>query len=514
MKILFLDHAFHNKTKSSTFFLGLIRDNFNQVDVEYVDPDSLFEIKALQSKRVHDLVILWQLDYLAPVFLSAGYRTVVVPMYDGSANMPFEHWIGMGQASFVNFSRTLHERVIAAGCRSFLVKYYLPPVKEEQLPAFEDLRGILWMRRPQDGLTPKLIQGMIGNQLSALHVHNAPDDEQPRSLDDPQYGASTFKITETRWSRNTNVYLDALANCNVFFAPRLAEGIGMAMLEAFSRGMLVIANDDAVHNEYVSNWVNGILFNKDNASHFVLPLDMARGIAFSGWCGAVSGYQEWLDTRQQLVEFVRGTPEPALAVGPISPAFVTALCDAYMLGGEAYRHFLREHVVDWENRNAIKKIATSLVTLLGIENQSPPIIDEDGLFFGSSPRSVGRKFGLKEYDAFSAHLANDTLGFSVKLSSFNDTNHNAYIVLDCNLIEETKDGWTVLIHVNRGICTRLSLPTLPGEFEIRIPMAGILESDFDVMLSLLNIGSENRAADLPKIKFSSIRIEEDGVIDQ
>lgn len=144
----------------------------------------------------------------------------------------------------------------------------------------------------------------------------------------------------------------------------------------------------------------------------------------------------------------------------------------------------------------------------------PPILDEDGLFFGTSPRSVGRKFGLKKFDAFSAHLANDTLGFSVKLNSFNDTNHDAYILLECNLLEESRDDWSMLVHVNRDICTRLSLPTLLGEFEIRIPLAGILGNDLDVMISFLNDGSENHAADFPKIKFASVRLAERGLIDQ
>lgn len=514
MKILFLDHAFHKKTKSSNFFLGLIKDNFDSVDVEYIDTESPSEIKALRSQRIHDLVILWQLDYLAPLFLAAGYRTVVVPMYDGSANMPYEHWIGMSGASFVSFSRTLHERVIAAGCRSLSVKYYLPPVKEAQLPTFKDLRGILWMRRPQDGLAPKLVQSMLGGQLLSLHIHNAPDDGEPRSLNDPQYGASAFQITESRWSRDTNAYLEALPKCNVFFAPRMSEGIGMAMLEAFSRGLLVIANDDAVHNEYVANWVNGILFNRDHVGSVCVPLDIARDMAFCGWRGAVSGYQEWLDTRRQIVEFIKDTPEPASVSGWISPAYATALWDAYVLGGESYRHFLREHVVVWDNREAMQKVASPLRTLIHFETQGRPVLDEDGLFFGTSSRSVGRKFGLKEFDAFTAHLASNTLGFSAMLSNFNDTNHDADIVLDCTLLEEPIDAWTLLAHVNRNVCTSLSLPMLPGEFEIRIPLGGVLGNGLDVMLSFLISGLKKHAADLPKIKFTSVRIEKGGLIDQ
>ena len=508
MKILFLDHAFHKKTESNHFFLDLIKSNFDSVDVEYIDPESPSEIKALRSHRIHDLVILWQLDYLAPLFLAAGYRTVVVPMYDASANVPYEHWIGMNGASFINFSRTLHERVIAAGGRSLPVKYYLPPVKEEQLPTFKEFRGILWMRRPLDGLTPKFVQSMLGEQLLSLHVHNAPDDGEPRSLNDPQYGASAFQITESRWSRDSNAYLNALSKANVFIAPRMSEGIGMAILEAFSRGLLVIANDDAVHNEYVANWVNGILFNRDNVGWTCIPLDVARDMAYCGWCGTVSGYQEWLDTRRQIIDFIKDTPEPTSVSRSISPAYATALCDAYVLDGESYRHFLREHVVDWNNRDAMQKVASPLRTLIQSETQGRPVLDEDGLFFGTSSRSVCSKFGFKAYDAFSAILANDTMGFSAKLGNINDEAHDTNIVLHCSLLEVTQDSWSVLVYVNRECRTRLSLPTLPVEFDIRIPLNGICGNDLDVMLTFLNFGLEDQIGYLPQLRFHSARLEE------
>lgn len=507
MKILFLDHVFHRKTKSSNFFMDLIKENFDWVDVEYVDTECPSDIKALRSKRIHDLVIIWQLDYLAPIFLAAGYRTVVVPMYDGSANMPYEHWIGMSRASFVNFSRTLHERVIAAGCRSLTVKYFLPPVEEGQLPTFENLRGILWMRRPQDGLTPKLVQRMLDGQLTSLHVHNAPDDGNPRKLSEPEYETSAFQITESHWVRDTNAYLAALPRCNVFVAPRMSEGIGMAMLEAFSRGLLVIANDDAVHNEYVSNWVNGILFNLHNVGPFHVSSDMARDMAVSGWYGALSGYLEWLESRRQIVEFIRDTPEPASVTVPVSPAYTTALWDAYLLGGDSYRHFLREHVVNWDSRDTLQRIASSVRSLINIETRNRPLLDEDGLFFGTSSRSIGNKHGFSAFDAFSALLAKQSAGFSIKIGEVDNLASDAAIVLKCCLLEMAQEGWKVLVHINRELCLRLPLNNLPEEFEIRIPVCGIRGSDLDVLLSFVNFELEDQTVDLPRIKFFCVKLE-------
>ncbi|MGW8420488.1 glycosyltransferase [Comamonas sp. HJ-2] len=507
MKILFLDHAFHKKTKSSNFFLDLIKNNFDRVDVEYVDPDQMAEIAALKKNRVHDLVILWQLDYLAPIFLAAGYRTIVVPMYDGSANMPYEHWIGMGGASFINFSRILHERVIGVGCRSLSVKYYLAPVKEDQLPKFDDLRAILWMRRPQDGITPGLIQRMVGNQLKSLHVHNAPDDGLPKAMSDYKYGISSVQMIETRWNSETNTYLDALKKCNVFFAPRMSEGIGMAMLEAFSRGLLVMAADNAVHNEYVSNWVNGILFNRDVTSNVVIPLDTAREIAFNGWCGAVSGYQEWLETHRQIVQFIKDTPENTSVSRSVSPTYIAALFDAYSIGGDAYLGFLREHVIDWGNRDAMMKIVAPIKKIIHTKEYELPVLDEDGLFFGTTTRSVSGKIGLADSNAFSAMLTGDSVTFSAKLNDFITDRADFRIVLDCELLEIKKEQWLIIAHLNQLVCARQSLPNRPGDFTIEIPLNGIRDGRVEIILTLIDIESQVRESTLPEIKFKSIRLK-------
>jgi glycosyltransferase involved in cell wall biosynthesis len=344
VKVLFVDHRFHGRTHSTDFLIRQLSRGFGRIDLEYIDVDKQRHISALAKPRDHDLVVIFQLDFLAPIFLAAGYHTVVVPMYDGSANMPYEHWIAMKEASFVCFSRTIHERVTAAGSRSLLVKYFVPPCDEDQLPTFECLRGILWMRRPQDGLTPKFVEKLLGAQLTSLHVHNAPDDGTVRLLDDPGLRAAAFPVGESRWNIEATQYLAALKKANVFFAPRVSEGIGMTMLEAFANGLLVIANDDAVHNEYVANWTNGILFNRNAPEAFDLPLKTAKELAYRGWMDAKAGFEEWLETQSRLLDFIRATPPPSIFSETGGADLSAALWNAYAEGLEPYTCFLRKYL--------------------------------------------------------------------------------------------------------------------------------------------------------------------------
>ena len=96
-RALFIGHAFHRKSGSSAFFLAMLRSRF-AVDTAFLDP-AAFAAADLPDEPC-DLVVLWQLDFLAPRYIAAGYRTVVVPMYDASASLPDRHFAIMRDALF------------------------------------------------------------------------------------------------------------------------------------------------------------------------------------------------------------------------------------------------------------------------------------------------------------------------------------------------------------------------------------------------------------------------------
>jgi hypothetical protein len=258
-RLLMIDHAFHRVTDSSRFFAELLATRFAVARL-YVLPDARLDLDWAVIAE-HDIVVLWQLDFLAPLFLARGHRTVVIPMYDGSSALPQVHWSAAGAARFVNFSRTLHERTRLLGLDTRLAKFFPEPVAADRLPGFDRLRAFLWQRRPEQGINLALLDRLFGAQLHSVHVHAVPDNPAlaRHFAPPPQLGAAAVTVSE--WFDDPADYRRLLDDCNVFICPRPAEGIGMAMLEAMARGMLVVANDRPVHNEYICNWVNGVLFN-------------------------------------------------------------------------------------------------------------------------------------------------------------------------------------------------------------------------------------------------------------
>jgi hypothetical protein len=306
-KILFVDHDFHKKTRSSDFFMDILKKRF-EVELFYLVADGHLDLGLLRAAENADAVVLWQMDFLAPVFLAQGKPTFVIPMYDGSNGMPELHWLAARGARFFNFSLALHERTRMLGAESLLLRYFPEPVDESDLPRFDDLKGFFWQRRPDHGIDYAYVDKLVGTELDALHVHKVADiagDFTPQVRDDVPY-----HYTSSDWFASKADYRKQLHKANVFVAPRCAEGIGMALLEAMARGMLVMAHDEPTNNEYVCSWVNGILFNKYlPASPVHIRSDAAR-LGRMAWQTVVDGRRQWLSSYDKILDWIETAPHP------------------------------------------------------------------------------------------------------------------------------------------------------------------------------------------------------------
>lgn len=301
-KLLLIDHAFHKKTRSADFFIDILKNNF-LVDVVYLEPNGSPDVNILNFCLSFDYIVLWQLDFLAPVFLSLGKRVIVIPMYDGSGGMSDLHWIFSKQARFLNFSFYLNEKIRMLGCKTKILRYFPEPVQESALPRFDKLRAFFWQRRPDHGIDYYLIDSLIGSDIDSFHLHDAPDVVGNFS---PVIGGDLrYSYTTSKWFENRVDYLNCIASANIYIAPRVAEGIGMAMLEAMAQGKLVIAHDSPTNNEYISSWCNGILFNKDVHRTAISFRAKAESMGRMAWKTVVEGRKKWVASYPEIIEWIK-----------------------------------------------------------------------------------------------------------------------------------------------------------------------------------------------------------------
>ena len=297
-RIAYIDHSFHKKTLSNAFLVDLLRHAGHEVELFWND---VWEGRAgFDFRRVKgfDIVLVFQVpcEIGLNYFRNLHPNVIFVPMLDNyvlaqgaAANHLYfcEPWHG---SKVISFSGALHGVFSALGIASFRARFYPEPLLQfspqpgqavapvspappdplvslEAAPgsaALTGLRGFAWIRR-EDQVSWPLIRTLIGEtRFESLHLHFAADPDTPPVTRPTPEEAASRNISLSDWFENKEDFWRVLERANVFFAPRLVEGIGMSFLEAMARGQCVVAPDRPTMNEYILHGVNGLLYDPLN----------------------------------------------------------------------------------------------------------------------------------------------------------------------------------------------------------------------------------------------------------
>ena len=234
MKLLFIDHECHKKTRSAGFFLSVLRKAFDVVEHYY---SQYYRTGAQKVAKDCDVAVIWEFPISRWRFFFPGKRNVFVPMYDNEWSSYWQWkriaWSGMGVISFCD-KVTEHAR--RCGVTNILDVRYFPDPDSLPKEKGDPKRVFLWER------------GEIGRAVA-------------EKLFPPSDGY-VFDVKGDNEFLEREAYLARVAKCGVVIAPRRKEGIGMSFLEAMAMGKCVVANDDATMNEYIKNGENGVLFSR------------------------------------------------------------------------------------------------------------------------------------------------------------------------------------------------------------------------------------------------------------
>lgn len=232
MRLLFIDHECHKKTRSTEFFLEILRRSFRIEELYY---SQHYRTGAESEMSGHDGAVIWEFPVSRKRFYFPGKVNVFVPMYDNEWASFWQWkriaWSGMGVISFCD-KVSVHAR--RCGVKNILdVRYFPDPAAFPQ--AQGDLKRVfLWERGEIDRATAE-------------------------RLFPPSQGY-VFDVKKADEFLDRDAYLERLSKCGIVIAPRRKEGIGMAFLEAMAMGKCVVANNDATMNEYIKDGETGALF--------------------------------------------------------------------------------------------------------------------------------------------------------------------------------------------------------------------------------------------------------------
>lgn len=296
MRILFVDHACHQKTKSADFFLDGLRTR-HEVHCHYYD--HIYRCKVPKDLiEWADVIVYW--EFLPSRFACgvSGKRCVFVPMYDNEWGSKWQ-WrrLAMLGMNVISFCRAVGDHARHCGVKNVLdVRYAFDPSKYEGMSG--DPRIALYWDR--GAFEIEKVKGMFApGTLDRLIVY---DKFVPRED-----------------------YLKMIREVGVYIAPRFKEGIGMSFLEPLAMGKCIIAHDEPTMNEYLQNGTNGILVDMRHSRQI-----SAAEISAARECVPAAAnelYAGWQKDERKILDFIDGLA----AVEPLHSPWMIKSCAAYLL---------------------------------------------------------------------------------------------------------------------------------------------------------------------------------------
>lgn len=318
MRIAFIDHSYHQTTRSNAFFRDLV-SGIGTVS-EFFDETWCGGTNNWRQdfdETDYDLIVLWQV-YEAFGTLSGKHRNVVfVPMFDAMLPGGVFRWKSeLKHARCVSFCRQLHFEILRRGGTSRYFKYFPDPANYEVISDFTEVRPFFWYRTNR--ITADLVLELCQNQkIGSFTIHNAPDPGQ-KALSITNFPGNIQNYKITSWFARREDYAETLRKHNVYFAPREVEGIGMAFLEAMAMGLCVVAPNMPTMSEYIANGTNGLLYALERR----YPLDFSRleEIGARARESIERGFADWQREAETLTEYLVAPKDRPPAAAPARPA--------------------------------------------------------------------------------------------------------------------------------------------------------------------------------------------------
>ncbi|MDR2744870.1 MAG: glycosyltransferase [Desulfovibrio sp.] len=312
-RIAYIDHAFHQKTLSSGFLANMLRQRGHTVDIFWDYSSEGGPGVNLRAFAEYDALVLFQQTGSRMYhFKKIHGNTTFIPMldsyFDGEryscSHFLWKNFIG---TKIICFSRVLHDICLVSGVASRHYKFFqLPPPKP--VAPKEGLHGFFWCRKPTE-LSWEHIRRLIGDtRFDSFHLHNVPDPGQPAPPLPSAEEITRHTITiSSEWFDNKMEFATILRKANIFFAPRLVEGIGQTTLEAMCLGQCVVAPNNGTMNEYILNGLNGLLFTPTNIHS--LDFGGAEKLGRNAWESAVEGHRRWRNAESDVVAYILEPPD-------------------------------------------------------------------------------------------------------------------------------------------------------------------------------------------------------------
>ncbi len=302
-RLAFIDHSFHQKTKSSDFFVELLQQRFEVMRIwdEGWQGGSSTTAETINAQRP-DAIVFWQAMIPDRELGKLRAPATWVPMFDQSQGLAFGSAaataVRMSGLKAIAFCQGIGKNLARQGVDVLGLQYF--PAPETAAPmSFQAPRVFLWQRAD---IGFDHLKTLFQNWSDCSFVVKIdPDPEFPPTIVTPEE-MKQFNVEVIHGFLEKDVYQALVGTCNVYVAPRTAEGIGLSFLEAMAKGMIVVAPDRPTMSEYVIHGETGFLFNAKRPTP--LPWPDLDAIGSRSLESVRQGHVRWKGDSQRVADFI------------------------------------------------------------------------------------------------------------------------------------------------------------------------------------------------------------------
>ncbi len=308
-KLLWIDHEFHKKTKSTLFLEQLLESEFEISKIYLKENNQKLSLKDFTRKDdlYFDVVLLFQLfpERQSMDLLISYKKGIFIPMIDGYPSFHDSFWSEYRDFEILSFCRYLNELIKNYGITDTEYIQYFPNPKE--IKNWGSLKEcFFWKRRGEINL--QTIEKVLGEKISIVQLNKSKD---PGVLD--FVGTSKqYKILEVPWFHDHALVDRKIQESKFYFAPREFEGIGQAFLNAMNLGRIVVAPDNPTMNEYIKDGETGFLYNLHNPQEISFENKSLLRIQENIKSYMNEGYKSWLNKTPGLKDWIASEKEDYL----------------------------------------------------------------------------------------------------------------------------------------------------------------------------------------------------------
>ena len=298
--MIYIGHDYHLKTKSTRFLIDIFKEKYEVDEATYDMEKRQFSILECCQGKKYDVLVLFQMP-VPSTELKSKFRykkAAYFPMYDGTGEAPDSFWADYKDFNIVNFSSTLHNRLIKMGFSSYYIQYYPKPV--DNIEWGNKKSAFFWHRT--NYITINTVAGLV-RQLDLEHIHlHIAEDPGIEDVQPDKEVSEHFHITTSQWFNAKEDMLEEIKKSSYYIAPRLYEGIGMSFLEAMAMGRCVVAANHPTMNEYICNGENGLLY--DYGEQRIINPDDVRILQEKAYKNIVNGYAAWERDKHNILDWL------------------------------------------------------------------------------------------------------------------------------------------------------------------------------------------------------------------